>query len=187
MQVTVNYLGTNNHTVPSPLNVMLIEHDVPQIHVGWGDRDSGDGVDVWTVADSQGVAMSTRGGAFVAVAGGVRYPAEMRPAWADAFDRAVVEIRSAIQADRISRPEVEATCAAYDKIIADMRAEHAAHYRQWDRDVVAIAKLFRRRKVHVGEQTVPGKCVVRSTRGNTLGYAHVWDGKFLGTVEKVAR
>lgn len=46
-----------------------------------------------------------------------------------------------------------------------------------------IARKFRRAHVDVGEQTVPGKCCVRSARGKLLGYADVWNGSWLGTVE----
>lgn len=85
-----------------------------------------------------------------------------------------------------SRPDVAAVVEHYRATVLDrLDTEYAAHLAQWETDVVAIARKFRRKWVQVGEQTVPGKCCVRSSRGNLLGYANVWDGKWLGTVERV--
>lgn len=94
-------------------------------------------------------------------------------------------VAEAWQADIASRADVAAVVEWYRATVFDaLDVQYAEHQRQWERDRAQIARLFRRRRVEVGEQTVPGKCVVRSSRGNTLGYADVWDGKWLGTIER---
>lgn len=171
----------------SPLTV---EHEpLPvAVHCGWGDRVGGVGapeLPVWTDPDADGVAaQSGRTGEVRVTCRG--YATDLRPGWVDVFARVVAVLRAAHAADIRDRSDVAEVCGEYAGIIAGIEAEYAAHARRWDADVLHIARKFRRARVVVGEQTVPGKCVVRSTRGNALGYAHVWDGRWLGTV-KVCR
>jgi hypothetical protein len=158
------------------------------LHVGWGDRDDAEQLPVWTDSDASGIEMeSNKDGckAYLRQDAFARYPTD-EPMWADAFRAAVARIRIAAAEAEATRPEVAAACESYRGIVREIAREHEQHYAQWSLDVQRIARKFRRARVQVGEQTVPGKCCVRSSRGKLLGYANVWDGRWLGTVERLA-
>lgn len=89
--------------------------------------------------------------------------------------------RAAVESD----PEIAGVVEAYRVRQDQISSSHVESSQQWDIDVPHIAKLFRRRSVSVEKQTVPGRCCVRSCRGRLLGYAHVRDGQWIGTVEKL--
>lgn len=110
--------------------------------------------------------------------------------WVDEpeLQRLAAEWRSAVAeawaADIDARPEVAAAVEHYRYTVLDrLDREHADHRRRWDLDRQAIARRFGRAWVSVDEQTAPGTCCVRSVSGTLLGYAHVMDGRWLGTVE----
>lgn len=93
-------------------------------------------------------------------------------------------IRAAWLADIETRPDVMTAVEHYRQILDVIDREYRHNEQRWNRDCETIAKKFRRKWVEVGEQTVPGKCCVRSLRGKLLGYADVWDGRWMGTIEK---
>lgn len=96
------------------------------------------------------------------------------------------QVADAWRAAIASRPDVAAVVEDYRATVLDrLDREYAAHLAQWETDTAAIARKFRRQWVQVGEQTVPGKCCVRGAKGTLLGYANVWDGRWLGTVERI--
>lgn len=94
-------------------------------------------------------------------------------------------VASAWRAALASDPEIAETVEAYRRIEDGIDAAWIRCREQWERDAQQIAQLFRRVSVEIGEQTVPGKCCVRSRRGKLLGYAHVWDGRWMGTIERI--
>ena len=95
------------------------------------------------------------------------------------------QIAAAWLADLAARADVAAVVENYRATVLDaLDREYAEHHKRWEADRASIAAIFRRKWVEIGEQTVPGKCCVRSSRGKLLGYADVWDGKWLGTVER---
>jgi hypothetical protein len=157
-----------------------------EVSVGWGDRcASAATLTVFTAADALGVSMTDgEDGEQVRCGGAGRYSAPLAaaPEWASSFRAAVAEIRRAAAAAERDRPEVRTVCEVYRRILMSIDREHASHRAQWERDVERIAAAFRRRFVDVGEQTVPGLCVVRSSRGRTLGYARIRDGAWTGSV-----
>ena len=184
---TIWFLSTSRSiTVQTPIS----------LSVSWGDRVSrqktapsvfgsiGDGVEVtvgelghWWVASP----VTVRG--YVRISsGGSADLTERQHADALATYTAVATAwREALRTD----PEIAAAVEQYRKILDRIERDHDEHYRQWTKDVGSIAAKFRRRRVSVDEQTVPGKCCVRSTRGNLLGYALIQDGRWTGRVEKL--
>lgn len=177
-----------------------IGDDLPvAVHVSWGDRDESYRLPVWTDADDNGISMCTpeprrdntgceidgdNGGDVRARNQG--YATDALPPWADAFRAVVARIRAAAAEAEATRPDVAAACEDYREVVRQIDREHARHYAQWSLDVRRIARAFRRARVEVGEQTVPGKCCVRSSRGKLLGYANIWNGAWRGTVERLA-
>lgn len=171
----------------------VVEHeDLPvTVRAGWGDRIggiNGDELPVWTTPDAAGLEAAAKADGSVRVyrrAGGHAYDTDERPEWLPAFERVVLQIRAAAAHAEATRPDVAAVCAGWRAVLARLDAENEAHARQWAADAAAIARKFRRARVLLGEQTVPGKVCVRSTRGNLLGYADCWDGRWRGTVERL--
>ena len=94
-------------------------------------------------------------------------------------------VRTAWQQGVRENPAIAEAVEGCRKIQDSILADHEAHDARWERDVQTIAQMFRRRSVVLGEQTVPGRVCVRSTRGTLLGYADVWDGAWKGTVERI--
>lgn len=179
--------------VSVPPTLVALTRPLPvEVHVGWGDREVSPDLPVWTSPDSDGISMSMGAerawsSARVEIwrhVGSDRYPHDTIPEWSPAFLSAVTEIREAAAIAERDRPDVQVVCAGYRRILRQIDEEHARHYAQWERDVAAIARRFRRSSVQVGEQTVPGLCVVRSTRGRTLGYAVVQDGRWTGQIKR---
>jgi hypothetical protein len=174
---TIRYLDTK-HTV-------AVEVEVPGLRVGWGDRRSdaaaAEQLPVWTEQyQLRGDTLLERG------SDGHLYEAEdqshpMRAALLAA--RAAVS-RAADAAERAD-PEIAEAVARYASLMRGIDAEYEEHAQRWNLDVCRIAAAFRRKSVEIGEQTVPGKVCVRSRTGRLLGYADVWDGRWLGTVERI--
>ena len=153
-----------------PTEVDLIGIAIPdgiEVRVGWGDRvKRGETPPVWVSADGKTIS-----------------EAELPEGLLDTIRARVAE---AWHADIETREDVASAVEDYRASVLDVISlGYAAHAARWARDCARIAKKFRRARVVVGEQTIPGKCVVRSTRGRTLGYADVWDGVWQGTVEQV--
>jgi hypothetical protein len=172
-----------------------------RVSTGWGDRDPGGTIPVF-ISFSEGDDWSPETGrkcnwdgrTSVRQLWSVEYsgergyrssgdvPEELNEATMVECHRLVNEaLTAAIENDS----EVAAAVESYAEIVRSIKAEHEQHYAQWALDIIAIAKKFRRKFVQLGEQTVPGKVMVRSSRGRTLGYADCWDGRWLGTVERV--
>lgn len=176
----------------APIPPTYVDHEALPVEclTGWGDSVggiAGPHLAVWTVPDPDGVAMQAgEDGRICAYrrTGSDRYPAE-DPAWAEAFVRVVAVIRGEHARARAERPDVARACAEHDAMLSRIDAESRAHEARWAEDRARIARMFRRKIVSVEEQTVPGLCVVRSSRGRTLGYAHVWDGRWLGRISRV--
>ena len=200
----INYLGTTapdgsahggwqdrRPSTPVASTVVQLPEPLPVegLRVGWGDRErSAAELPIWTTPDADGIELSSgRDGvrAYRRVNAHDRYQVERMPAWAPAFLAACEAVRAAAQQAEETRQEVATVCADYRRTLRQIDEQTARHYARWEQDVAAIARRFRRATVVVGEQTVPGKCIVRSTRGRTLGYAHVWDGRWTGRVERV--
>ena len=184
IEVRIGYLGMDGSTEvldPTVLVVWCPDDRIETIQATWGDRVArGQAPSTYgTLAD--GTAWETyRDG------GGLRlngYPATDETLL-DAIMHTRAQVETAWLAAIADRPDVAAAVEGYRVLLDRMDARDAAHRARWERDVAAIARKFRRRSVVVGEQTVPGKCCVRSARGKLLGYAHVWDGAWLGTVER---
>jgi hypothetical protein len=106
---------------------------------------------------------------------------EQRAAALATYHAVAAAWRQAVATD----PEIAAAVEAHRQIQDSILADHAAYNERWEIDLAHIAQKFGRNSVSVGEQTVPGKCCVRSARGKLLGYAHVRDGRWLGTVERI--
>lgn len=161
-----------------------VPEGTPQIRTGWGDRDFPDALPVWASAD--GVTVE------VAADGSTRCRHEMScwgyplPAWSAAVVEAAAVIRAAAAGAERTRPDVAAALGWYRELNHQLDREHEAHRARWAAWRQQIARKFRRAWVSVDEQTVPGKCCVRSSRGKLLGYADVWNGEWLGTVERIA-
>lgn len=157
------------------------------IRCGYGDQEATAAeTPVWTEPDADGVMMEASRGtvrSYHRVGVCERYEAAA-PEWAPAFILAVTIIREAAAQAESTQADVAAVCASYRRILDSIAREHAAHYARWDLDATRIARAFRRKSVQIGEQTVPGKVCVRSSRGNLLGYANCWDGRWLGSVER---
>jgi hypothetical protein len=164
-----------------PTTVDLGQIDLPSgcsVQVGWGDRvKRGETPPVW-IARLEMTPYADHPIPAVLV------PEDELP---DGLLAACRErVAAAWLADIEARPDVASVVEHYRSSVLDaLDRQYETHRRQWDEDVRAIAQKFRRKWVEVGEQTVPGKCVVRSSRGNTLGYADVWDGRWLGTVQRI--
>lgn len=166
---------------PTIVTITVSDDRIATVYAGWGDRvRRGETPPIWGE-----LIDGTRWGA--GEDGSLRlddYPATddaLRAAIHDAR-RQVAEAWLAAIADR---PDVAAIVEHYRAAVLDrLDAESAALQSRWAVDAVAIAREFRRTRVEIGEQTVPGKCCVRGSRGAMLGYAHVWDGQWLGTVER---
>jgi predicted ribosome-associated RNA-binding protein Tma20 len=163
--------------------------DLPVVvHAGWGDRGrSADELPVYTDPDANCIVAEANGRR-VRVAKHAPYglfDTDQSPAWLPSFIAAVAAIRAAAAAAELDRPEVATVCAGYRAVLRGIDEAHRAHEAQWQQDVVRIARKFRRATVAIGEQTVPGKVCVRSTRGRLLGYADCWDGRWLGTIERI--
>lgn len=137
------------------------------------DYEAPDGPTLWTV----------RNGAYFIVDPLKWTPAEhlLRDQLKVASDIATAAVTDACLAD----PEIAEAVARYEKVCRDIDRKYAIQQAQWTKDVKKIAKAFRRKTVTVGEQSVPGKSVVRSSTGAVLGYANVWNGRWLGSVEKL--
>lgn len=199
----ISYLGTvttdgtahggwqdRRQSIPvAPVEVQLPDTLPVAVSVGWGDRERDADLAVWTSPDADGVSMSMDRGSAGRIHvwrhhGADRYSHDTLPAWSPAFLAAVTAVREAAARAEVDRPEVRTVCESYRRILGQIDAQHEAHRRQWERDVATIARMFRRERVEVGEQTVPGLCVVRSVSGTTLGYAEVWDGRFLGRIRR---
>lgn len=157
---------------------------VASVRCGYADRcRSGQTPGIWGVL--------TDGRRYEAGPNGVRIGTTDLYAPQDADDAVVAEavrihgtVAAAVEADIANRPEAHMLVADWHALLARQDAQYVAHCTSWAADVAAIARAFRRRSVEVGEQTVPGKCVVRGRRGAVLGYAHVWDGRWLGRVSR---
>jgi hypothetical protein len=185
--------GGSDRRPSTPVAPVIVDLHVTlpvAVHVGWGDRAEPDRLAVWTDADADGLTMEASADetrAWRRHDASTRYPADAEPTWAEAFRAAVAAIRAAARSAEVERADVRTVCDAYRAILRTMDREPAAHRSQWERDVQAIARRFRRARVVVGEQTVPGLCIVRSTRGTPLGYAHVWGGRWQGRVTRVGK
>ena len=180
--------------------VAPIEVETPlALDVSWGDRVSRtqEGPNVY--GSIAGLPYGTRGDLRVEVGPECRwesgpvvvrasidnYGAEASPeqhAMALETHRLVV---AAWQRALVERPDVTAAVEDYRRTLDSIERQYADLYARWRVDAAAIARAFRRARVEIGEQTVPGKVVVRSSRGKILGYANVWDGVWLGTVTRV--
>ncbi|MCK9567511.1 hypothetical protein M0R72_01015 [Candidatus Pacearchaeota archaeon] len=151
-----------------------------KLSVGWGDRGaSAADLAIWGETANGSVEYSAKHGLCINGYFVKDSVLELR----------AMEIHSAIvaaaQLAEETRPNVSAVCAQYRSILKSIAEEHERHYAQWKSNLPKIARKFRRKKVLVGEQTVPGKCCVRSVRGNLLGYVDIWNGKWLETVERI--
>jgi hypothetical protein len=186
-QTSIHYLERAPDGSPIPPTVASHRSLPVVVHAGWGDRTaSADDLPVWTEPDAALIkAEASRGEIryYHTVRPGERYETTDRPAWADDFATVVQDIRAAAAAAERERPDVQQACASWYAVLADIDRQYARHEAHWAASARGIAKRFRRSRVVLGEQTVPGKVCVRSTRGNLLGYANVWDGEWLGTVE----
>lgn len=206
MQSTISYLGLGydhaTHTMrPAPAPT-VVETPIG-VRVSWGDREaSAADLAVWAERlDDDGQVVTVECGPSRSMArdmpraietkcytarraGDGRYPCE-RPSWAADVEEARRLVVEAAARAEVERPDVAAACAAYREILSGLAAQHAAHRRMWVEQQDAIARRLRRRSVVVGEQTVPGLCVVRSSRGRTLAYAHIWDGRWDGRLQVI--
>lgn len=175
MKATIYYLDTPK----------TVEVEVPLdgLRVGYGDRrstaDASGPLPVYT-ADFELTAkleLRQRG------ADGAHYFVEPgHPMRAELLRVRDLVSAAADEAERTD-PEIAEAVGRYAVIIRKIDAAHTAHRLSWEQDAKSIAKLFGRGSVQLGEETVPGKVCVRSSRGTLLGYADCWDGRWLGTVE----
>ena len=158
---------------------------VPQINVSYADRrrDPAE-LAIWTDDDSDGVSAECSADGTVRARLRALDSFTTSPAWAEALPgirEAVIEgMREAIAA----RPHWQEAIARYSAVLDEIDTEMREHDRQWERDIAAIAEAFGvdATEIEVGEQTVPGKARVRVS-GEPIGYANVWDGRWLGTIE----
>lgn len=202
---TIRYLGSvttdgayhqgwqdRRPSIPVAPTVVPLPTAMPvAVHVGWGDRERDAALPVYTDPDEHGISMSfSRTGGdpdrvhvWIHTPGG-RYEHHTLPEWSPAFLAAVTVIREAAQVAEDTRPEVATVCAAYRAILAGIDAQLERHERQWDTWRREIARRLRRKSIQVGEQTVRGLCIVRSSRGTPLAYAEVWDGRWTGRLRR---
>jgi hypothetical protein len=155
--------------------------DVPDgcvVRAGWGDRvKRGETPPVWVAR------LEMTPWAPEPIPSGT-VPASKLPV--GLLDASRERVAAAWLADIASRADVASVVEHYrSSVLDELDRQYADHAARWEADLAAIAKAFRRASVQVGEQTVPGKCCVRSTRGKLLGYADVWDGQWRGTVERL--
>jgi hypothetical protein len=165
---------------PTTLTVAALDDRIATIEASWGDRvERGESPRVYGTL--------TDGAAYQILDGQLRvggYDVEDVALLAAVLD-AQRQVSAAWLAAIADRPDVAAVVEQYRVRLDALDRAEAEHRERWARDCIAIARRFRRASVQVGEQTVPGKCCVRSARGTLLGYADVWDGRWLGTVERV--
>lgn len=186
--ISISYLGCGPVAAPPPTTVQL-EHKLPvAVHAGYGDRSEPDGrIPIYTSEDGDGVyVLLDDSGLRAAQRDRTGQCAVPVPDWAAALPEIRELVIAALLGDSASRPEVAAARAAYAAIVERDRREDLAQRREWAQDVARIATAFGR-PVVVGEQTVPGRCVVRSPDGDLLGYADVRDGRWTGTIQEVAK
>ena len=184
--VEIAYLGVGSSAAPLPTIVGVDVHpNTPTIHVGWGDRVTDAPLVVYTDPDVNGICVEIKDVTKVwhQLRSGERYETEARPDWIASVERAAVEIRQAAQESEKTREDVRASCEDYRAIVRRFEAETEQHYARWKTSAKQIARKFRRKRVLLGEQTVPGLSCVRSTRNNLLGYAHIWNGVWQGTIQ----
>jgi hypothetical protein len=138
------------------------------IHVTWGDR----------------VKRREKPCIYGSLVDGTRFQTGQLLGRAD-LEAIQTAVEAAWERDITEREDVRAVVEGYRRTVLDaLDREYAVHEQQWATWGRQIAQKFRRKTVSIGEQTVPGKCVVRASSGRVLGYADVWDGKWLGTVER---
>lgn len=177
---TIRYLDTPE--------TIVVETPI-QVSIGWGDRAAGtqgDMLPVWATIDDIQVTVDGTGAAKAArKVNSDWYSCKLPHCAGDviAAHRAVNDAAATAERDN---PAIAAACAGFRAIVARILQEHDENLRMW-RDVwtPALARKFRRQSVEIGEQTVPGKRCVRSARGKLLGYAECWDGRWLGTIERL--
>jgi hypothetical protein len=166
---------------PTLVTVEVSDDRIATIRASWGDRvKRGETPSTYgTLTD--GTTYDTYADGSLRLGG--------RPATDDALLAAIRDTRRQVAeawlAAIATRPDVAAVVEDYRRGLDEMYRTFDAHYAQWATAIQLIAHKFRRKKVYIGEQTVPGKCCVRSARGALLGYAYVQDGQWLGTVERV--
>lgn len=182
LKVTVGYLDG-----PTPHDATIeVDTRIATVTCMWADRiDRGDEPAAYGLL-SDGRRWECGGLTRVSAPGAWDVYDCTDPDLAAALRAARAAVAAAWRADVEARPEAAAALEGYRVNVLDaLDRQYAAHNARWDRDLQAIARKFRRAHVQVGEQTVPGKCCVRSARGKLLGYADVWDGRWLGTVERL--
>lgn len=179
----------------------IVVHTPIHLNVGWGDRSLPQELPVWTDPDTDKIRVTINKDGVraekAAWSGTADYGTgpfteyrDWYPCDLPAYTSDVIASRQAVitaaEAAIENDPAIKQACDAYQAILADIYREHDEHDRLWREEWgPAIARLFRRKSVQVGEQTVPGKHCVRSASGKLLGYANCWDGRWLGTVEHI--
>ncbi len=168
----------------------VIEVEVPAeietVQVSWGDRVPRGGIpsiyghltggETYEISEQHGLRLD---GYFDVEEGLGELAQSIRALWA--------ALAEAWRQDVATRPDAAAVVEHYRASVLDaLDRQYAEHRRRWEVDAAAIAKRFRRARVVLGEQTVPGLVCVRSTRGNLLGYAECWDGQWLGRIRRAA-
>jgi hypothetical protein len=177
---TIRYLDTKR--------TVDVEVEVSGLRVGWGDRRSdaaaSEPLPVWTEQHQlRWDVLLERG-----TDGRLYEAADQNHPMREALLRARKTVSRAADVAERADPEIAEAVARYAELMREIDAELAddAEYEKRRRvDAMGIARAFRRASVKIGEQTVPGKACVRSNRGKLLGYADVWDCRWLGTVERI--
>lgn len=170
--------------IPTTIIEMELPPEVPQIYVGWGDYGyTPDDLAIWARDPT------TKGDVILAIRKNDkdRLHAETTEAdWLtpDLKKQIVSTIKAKALEAAEKNPDIQKAVAFYAALWENMNKEYKDHIAGCEAGNTAIAKKFHRKHVEVGEQTVPGLCVVRSSRGKTLGYASMQDGRWTGKIQR---